>query len=177
MLTRGPSDHYRTHLSGRHPSVSDTVPFGVRFLVQRSPPQKPISTYSFHSIFRKGIPVDVGQTSRGERWQNHFPEKLYFGGHEHFCHQWHDSARGLPHVVTRRRIQFHRRGIFDLHISKNFFDFDSSASDGCDDDEPPGLSSHLPSCCHPPRPPPTTCVQCRCARFLPSPLRAIVGPT
>ena len=29
VLTHGPSDHYRTHLSGRHPLVSDTVPFGV----------------------------------------------------------------------------------------------------------------------------------------------------
>ena len=26
----GPSDHYRTHLIGRHLVVSDTVPFGVR---------------------------------------------------------------------------------------------------------------------------------------------------
>ena len=67
VLTHGPSDHYRTHLIGRHPLVSDTVPFGVWFPVQRSPPQKPISTYS---CFWHDVPVDVGH-SQGERWQTY----------------------------------------------------------------------------------------------------------
>ena len=78
-----PSDHYRTHLIGRHLMVSVTIPFGVWFTDQRTPPQKPISTYP--SSNWNGVPVDVGQTSRGERWQNHFPDKFYSGGFEYFC--------------------------------------------------------------------------------------------
>ena len=75
MLTHGPSDHYRTHLIGRHPLVSDTVPFGVWFPVQRSPPQKPISTYS---CFWHDVPVDVGH-SQGERWQTYLSENFILG--------------------------------------------------------------------------------------------------
>ena len=66
VLTHGPSDHYRTHLIGRHLMVSVTIPFGVWFTDQRTPPQKPISTYS--SSKWNGIPVDVGPTLRGEHF-------------------------------------------------------------------------------------------------------------
>ena len=64
----GPSDHYRTHLIGRHlgvePIVSDTVPFGVRPPVLRTlPPQKPVSGYT---CLCNSIPPDAGQTSRDE---------------------------------------------------------------------------------------------------------------
>ena len=106
MLTHGPRDHYPTHLSGRHLLVSDTVPFGVRSTVQRSPPQKPISTQFFQLILRKGSLSTWAFPPVVKDGEIHFPEPA-LGGFEIFGHIWHDSARGLPLIVTRRSFHVH----------------------------------------------------------------------
>ena len=149
MLTRGPRDHYPTHLSGRHLLVSDTVPFGVRSPVQRSPPQKPISTQFFQLILRKGSLSAWAFPPVVKDGEIHFPEPA-LGGFETFDHIWHDSARGLPLIVTRRSFHVHGGKIFDQTFSDRLFEFVNSTS--CDDDEPHGLSSSLPTRCHPPPP-------------------------